>query len=197
MNTQTTERLYRELHQGLQSFVTRRVASPDDAEDIVQDVFARIHVHSAELERVDSVSGWVFRVARNAITDHHRAKGAAARATARFAEEPSDDAPGLETAEVDATESLAECVRSFVAMLSDEYQEALLLTELEGMSQKEAAEKVGLSVSGMKSRVQRGRAKLGGLLRECCVIEQDVRNRIVDYTERNPCDCDGGEGAKG
>jgi len=188
MNSQTTEMLYQELHTGLRSFVARRVSSPDDAEDILQEVFARIHLHSAELAHVDSVSGWVFRVARNAITDHHRAKGAAARATARFAQEPSHQRN--ESAEqVDATESLSECVRSFVAMLSDEYREALILTEREGMSQKEAAEKVGLSVSGMKSRIQRGRAKLGGLFRACCVIEQDVRNRIIDYTERNPCEC--------
>ena len=189
----TTEGLYHELNGRLLSFVRRRVASAEDAEDIVQTVFARIHAHRAELTETQSVSGWVHRIARNAITDHHRANASAGRATERLTREAEvhDDARADEADDPGA--ELARCVEPLVARLPGEYRDALALTELGGLSQKDAAAETGLSVSGMKSRVQRGRAKLGELLLECCEIELDSRRGIMGYEPRhpedNPCAC--------
>ena len=56
-----------------------------------------------------------------------------------------------------------------------------MLTEFEGLTQKAAAEHIGLSLSGMKSRVQRGRAQLRGKILECCHIEFDRRGGVADY----------------
>ena len=70
-----------------------------------------------------------------------------------------------------------------------------MLTELEGVTQKDAAAKLGLSISGMKSRVQRGRGKLKDVVLDCCEVELDRRGGLVDYRRRNGdvlggCDCD-------
>jgi RNA polymerase sigma-70 factor, ECF subfamily len=65
-----------------------------------------------------------------------------------------------------------------------------MLTELEGITQAAAAAQLGLSTSGMKSRVQRARAQLRELLVECCEIELDRRNRVTRLEPRSePCDC--------
>jgi len=183
-----TEALWSELRTRLLSFLRRRVATPEDAEDLLQDVFTRIHENASKLAEVESVSGWVYRTAGNAVTDYYRRRGAFARATEALATAPitvSEDAA--------AEEELAQCLRPLIATLPSTYGEALELTELEGKTQGEAAESLGLSVSGMKSRVQRGRSKLKEVLLECCHVEIDRRGGVVGYEsrDRTRCRCGG------
>jgi RNA polymerase sigma-70 factor (ECF subfamily) len=75
-------------------------------------------------------------------------------------------------------------VALFVARLPSPYREAITLTELEGLTQREAAEMLGISVSGMKSRVQRGREKIREMFEECCRISVDCRGRVVECEPR-------------
>jgi RNA polymerase sigma-70 factor (ECF subfamily) len=68
--------------------------------------------------------------------------------------------------------------------LPSPYREAVTLIDLEGIPQKEAALRAGLSLSGMKSRVQRGRQALEQLVHDCCHIELDATGRVMDYELR-------------
>jgi RNA polymerase sigma-70 factor (ECF subfamily) len=68
-----------------------------------------------------------------------------------------------------------------IRQLPPAYREAITLADLEGVNQAEAAARVGLSVSGMKSRVQRGRKQLKAVLEECCRVHLDRRGTIVAY----------------
>jgi RNA polymerase sigma-70 factor (ECF subfamily) len=180
--TVETEALWRELRTRLLSFLRRRVATPEDAEDLLQEVFTRIHENAATLGEVESVTGWVYRTAGNAVTDYYRRRGASARATEALAA-----APSAVTENEDAVEDeLAQCLRPLIATLPSIYGQALELTELEGRTQGEAAESLGLSLSGMKSRVQRGRSKLKEVLLECCHVEIDRRGGVVGYEPRSP-----------
>ena len=61
-----------------------------------------------------------------------------------------------------------------------------MLTDIEGLTRAEAADRLGLSVSGMKSRVQRGRAKLKQALLRCCAVETDRWGTVLDYREHGP-----------
>lgn len=189
-----TEALWGELRKRLFSFLRRRVATPEDAEDLLQEVFTRIHENAATLDEVESVTGWVYRTAGNAVTDYYRRRGAFARATEAFATMPpvvsEDEDPAAE-------EELAQCLRPLIATLPETYGQALELTELEGRTQGEAADALGLSLSGMKSRVQRGRTKLKEVLLDCCHVEIDRRGSVVGYEPRKPgsyrcgrCGCD-------
>ena len=84
-----------------------------------------------------------------------------------------------------AAEELSQCLRPLIATPPATCSEALELTELGGKTQSEAADSLGLSVSGMKSRVQRGRTKLKELLLDCCHVEIDRRGGVVGYEPRN------------
>jgi RNA polymerase sigma-70 factor (ECF subfamily) len=75
-------------------------------------------------------------------------------------------------------------VAMLVAQLESPYREAITLVELEGLTARAAADMVGISVSGMKSRVQRGRARLRQLFDDCCEIALDVRGQVTDFTPR-------------
>ena len=83
---------------------------------------------------------------------------------------------GGETALTNAM--FSHCLRPMIDRLSADYRDAIKLVELEGLTNQEAANKLGLSISGMKSRVQRGRQQFRKMLDECCLIELDRRRRI-------------------
>jgi RNA polymerase sigma-70 factor, ECF subfamily len=171
----------------LRPFVARRV-SPSEIDDVVQDVLVRIQRGLPGLRDEERFTAWLFQIARTAIAEHGRTR---ARHPLPISDEV-DPAAELtaESSEDDreAARSLSVCVSRFVAQLESPYREAVTLVELEGLTAREAAEMVGISVSGMKSRVQRGRAQLRKLFDDCCEIALDVRGKVTDYAPRaKPC----------
>lgn len=169
----------------LRPFVAHRVR-PSDIDDVVQDVLVRMHRGLPNLRDDDRFSAWMFQVARNAIADARRKQ-----ARAPINEPDLDDKPAAPTSDDDrdAATALAGCVSLFVSQLPSPYREAITLVELEGRTAKEAAEMVGISVSGMKSRVQRGRAQLRELFEQCCEIAVDVRGKPTDFAPRTQPSC--------
>jgi RNA polymerase sigma-70 factor (ECF subfamily) len=187
------ERLWEGFSQDLHRYIARRVRRPEDAEDILQTVFVRIQAKLPTLRDDERLLGWIYTLARNAITDHHRL-------ASNRRELPVDDFPGpLDPAQDDeddeddertAETELATCLQPMLAKLPPEQAAALELVELRGLSQVEAALLADVSVSGMKSRVQRGRARLRELLLTCCSVSQDVRGRVQDFEPRaSGCSC--------
>ena len=163
----------------LRKFIRKRVASDSDADDILQDTFVKIHAGLSDLKVRGSLWAWLFRIARNTITDHYRAK----RDTAELPEEFPEPQKGPAT--VQAAEEIAACLRPMVDRLPERYRRAIELTEYHGESQRDAAETLGLTVSGAKSRVQRARTKLRDMLLECCHVELDRLGHVIDYQPRS------------
>ena len=176
----STETVRASFGEPLRRFIRRRVASDDDAQDILQDVFGKIHRHIGRLKDTERLPAWVYRIARRAVIDHLRARAKAPAAV----DLPEDRADEQEPAAVGA--EVAECVRPLIDRLPEPYRNALILTELEGLTQRELAESTGLSLSGAKSRVQRGREQLKAMLLECCHFEFDRRGRVLDFEPRDP-----------
>ena len=182
-----------EIETRLRPYVARRVASPADVDDILQEIFVRMQRGLAELRDGERFGGWVYRIAKHVIVDSARAR---AREPFLPDAEISDLSDSDSTDEGDALQSdLGECVALFVARLPSPYREAITLTELEGLTQKDAAEMLRISLSGMKSRVQRGREKIREMFDECCRISVDCRGRVVECEPRAlediPEDCRG------
>jgi RNA polymerase sigma-70 factor (ECF subfamily) len=114
---------------------------------------------------------------------------AAGRIELAYDQAPDQD-PEPEPNENTTRSEIATCLRPFLNQLPSLHREALTLTELGGLSQADAARQLGVSKSGMKSRVQRGRAQLKELLVACCQIDLDRRARITGYEPRDPgCGC--------
>jgi RNA polymerase sigma-70 factor, ECF subfamily len=172
---------WRDLEAKLRPFIARRVRGEADVDDVVQDVFLRMQRGLAGLLDDERFGPWVYQVARNAIADHQRA---AARHPLANGAPPEEEAALADDGD-DAVEfTLAAYVAPFVAMLPSPYREALTLTELEGLTQKDAAAMLGISVSAMKSRVQRGRQQLRQSLDDCCHIALDARGRVMSCEPR-------------
>jgi RNA polymerase sigma-70 factor (ECF subfamily) len=185
------ESIWSEVGTSMQRFVRRRVSDRDDADDVVAEVMLRIHQNLASLDDRERLTAWVFRIARNAITDHYRRT---ARRREVVASEPALDPDAGADAWLDDQAAtlfeLAACIRPLVNALPVDYRRALVLTDLEGHSQADAARMEGISLSGMKSRVQRGRRQFGALVRQCCDVTTDSRGELLDFQPRaDGCGC--------
>jgi RNA polymerase sigma-70 factor (ECF subfamily) len=164
-------------------FVYRRVRDEMLAEDIVHDVFIKAHAHGQDLKDPGKLRPWLYRITRNALVDHHRAR------------RPTEPVPEDLVGETDggddrAEQELARCLLPLLDGLPERYRHALTLAEIEGRTQREIAEAAGLSLSGAKSRVQRARRMLRDVLLRCCRVEIDKRGGVVDYAAADggaPC----------
>lgn len=178
----TTERVWEEFHTPLQQFIQRRVSDEHTAEDILQDVFLRIHQHMDSLKDVRKLEGWIYQITRNAIIDAYRKSRQETTLEAAEVLDLPEELP-----DDDVVSELLPCVRTMVRNLPELDRQALVLTEYQGLTQKELAERLGLSFSGAKSRVQRAREKLRQQLLDCCHFELDRRGHIIDYRSRCQC----------
>lgn len=173
------------LEAQMRPYIRRRVASDADADDVMQEVLLRVHRGLLSLEDEERFAGWIHRVAANAIADHLRM-----RQRHPFAEGEVEPAAPEPEAEDTARNALKQSLSMFVAELPSPYREAITLVEIEGLSHREAAELAQISVSGMKSRVQRGRQRLREALEACCEIALDARNKVVECRPRvDDCEC--------
>lgn len=172
---------WRDLDRRLRPFIARRVRAEADVDDVVQDVFLRMQRGLDGLRDDERFGPWVYQVARSAIADHRRR---AARHPVVEGDPPEEQACPDEGDEGAVERELVTYIAPFVAMLPSPYREALTLTELEGMTQRDAAAMLGISLSGMKSRVQRGRKLLRTALEDCCFIALDARGRVLSCAPR-------------
>ena len=173
--------IWEQLSEDLRAFIRRRVPDDATADDLLQDVFVRIHERLDQLGEDERVAAWVYRIARNRIADHYRQQRPSAPLPELAAEEPEPSDVPLRNQLVGAW------LAAMIEQLPDTYRDAVRMVELEGLSQVEVARRLGLSVSGAKSRVQRGRAELRRILDRCCHVELDRRGNVLDITSRDRC----------
>jgi RNA polymerase sigma-70 factor (ECF subfamily) len=170
----------------LRRFVVARVGDPELAADITQDVLAR-SIASGALEQVDNVSAWLYRSARNAVIDHYRTRRTLDPDSVLESWPEPDADSGLPNP---ATRELARCLQPMLRGLRPAARDALTRVDLDGQTHQQAAEQLGLSVSGMKSRVQRARRELRDRLTDCCRVDTDGSGAITDYAPRRQgCGC--------
>jgi RNA polymerase sigma-70 factor, ECF subfamily len=186
----TTEQVWREFGAQLQAFVGRRIPDPDRADDVLGEIMLRIHRNLDRVDDREHLTRWVYRITRNAIIDEYRrAERDRARRGALRDGAPEADA-GIEDEEQPSVlRELAVCMRPLLDRLPPEQRRALQLSDLDGLTQADAAQREGVSVSGMKSRVQRGRRRLAELLGRCCELTLDTRGVPMEYTPPAGCRC--------
>lgn len=174
MSSQTaTESVWSQLSDDLRRFIRRRVADDHAADDLLQETFLRIHRSVGTLADENRLAGWVYQIARNVIHDHYRKKS---DNVSLVDVDPAEEQDATSCLRARASEWLDELIRQ----IPDPYREAVQLSEIEGLTQVDVAQRLGLSQSGAKSRVQRGRAMLREVLDQCCSFDFDQRGNLMD-----------------
>jgi RNA polymerase sigma-70 factor, ECF subfamily len=171
----------------LRTYVRRRVSSSSDADDVVQTVLLRL-LESGREQSLSSPNAWLLAAARTAIVDHHRARAKSAEAFS--------DATASSSSQSDVASDITDCLMPLLADLPEEDRTLLRRVDVEGRAQSELARELGLSPSGLKSRVQRARARLREAVLARCVFERDAQGVPVGPATCRPgpsqdrCECD-------
>ncbi len=167
------------LYKELVTFVQTKVKDKPAAEDIVQDVFIKVHTKSNQIKETDKVSGWIYQITRNAVADHFRS-----------------NSKNIEPINVDwesdyqeLNDCVARCLNVLLKTLPDKYRVPLELTEVENLSQYELAARLNISYSGARSRVQRARKMLKEKINELYLIKTDPYGNVILCEDRIPCHC--------
>ncbi|WP_187263172.1 RNA polymerase sigma factor SigZ [Pontibacter beigongshangensis] len=148
----------------LKGFVQKRVSDKDEAADILQQLYLKLYKNCEQLQEVQHIKGWLYQITRNAVYDFFRESGRSESLESQV-ELADDDFVDQSQQEIEAL------VAPLINLLPEEYAVPLRLSELEGISQKEIAVRLGMSYSGAKSRVQRGRELLKKKFAACCHLE--------------------------
>ena len=171
--------VWQKVHGHLERFVLSRVKNPAMTDDILQEIYVKLQTKLPQLRQRDKVTGWLYQIARNTIAEQLRDRQRQLKLAdrANLPPRPADAARDL-------TAEFASCIPAMLQVLPPIYREALFLSEIEELSQKEVAEKLGIPYPTAKSRIRRGKEKLRETLLQCCHISTDVYGNVIDYRKR-------------
>jgi RNA polymerase sigma-70 factor, ECF subfamily len=174
------EDAWKTYRQQLYYFIVKRVQDHFVAEDITQDVLLRVYTRLDSLDSREKFLPWLYQIARNTITDYYRRSHNEPELPDSLANPESED-------EQSAYEQLAPCLLPLIQQLPAPYQTSIHYSEIENLTQRELAEKIGISLPGAKSRVQRGRKILKELLFQCCKLQLNPAGHLVGFQSASDC----------
>ena len=199
LNHIDTDTIWQEFGDHVRAFLRSKVATDQEAEDLLQEIFLRIHEGLDNLNHEERVQSWVFGITRRVLADYYRSKH---RSREQRHPQPLDEAsPARDSdhdnissypGDHDVHEEVLSWLIPMIDQLPEKYRVPLKMADVKGKTQQEVADHLGLSLSGAKSRVQRGRDKLGEVLAACCEVEFGNEGRAVSFRRReNDCgQCD-------
>ncbi|MGI0021182.1 MAG: sigma-70 family RNA polymerase sigma factor, partial [Nitrososphaera sp.] len=163
---------YRRLRTGLLSYFRGRVEDAATAEDLLQTVILKVLASGQSARSSETMASWLYKIARNALIDHYRAR--------RPVSELTDDLELEATEDTSSIQGLSACLLPFVQQLPSIYRDVLLSTEFQGKPMQAVASDLSLSLSAVKSRASRGRRMLKDKLLACCDVELSSSGEITD-----------------
>lgn len=171
--------IWNQTQDKLKSFVFRYTKDRALADDIIQDVFVKVHSRLGQLKESEKLIGWIFQITRNTITDYFRRNG-------KILNVHDID---WEVENNSLTDCVVTCLQNMMTTLPEKYRSALELTELKDLSQLELAKELNISYSGAKSRVQRARQMLKEKMDAAYDIRFDSYGNVIVCKDKAPCSC--------
>ena len=182
MNETAVMNIWSDFQNELKGFIYSKIKNKPDSEDLLQEVFLKIVRNQDKVKQSLHMRQYIYAIVRNTIADYYRSKNGHSQIENYDFQLTDEESEQLEIAVGEC------CVRPFIQKLPEHYREALLLAEFQDLSQKELAERLGISYSGAKSRIQRGKEKLKELILGCCAYESDRYGNLIGENEGN-CGC--------
>jgi RNA polymerase sigma-70 factor (ECF subfamily) len=183
-NSEDIAILWDQFSSGMKAFIFSKVKNDADTDDILQNVYLKIHDNIDSLKDKSKIKPWIYQITRNLIIDYFRA----GRHENNIKEFTGELVPSFSSNKF--MEIAIDDMIKMMNEMSPEYCEALCLTEIDGLTQKQFAEKKGLSYSGAKSRVQRARLMLKEMLLKCCHYQFDKYGTVFDIQPKCCCCCE-------
>ncbi len=172
--------LFEQYRAELVRYVRHRVNDPGLSEALVSDVLVKLYRHCEELSEVKNIRAWLYQVTRRTVYDYFREQSKLSAFSPELAEEDAYQESSITT-------ELASLIPVLINCLPNKYAIPLRMSDLEGLPQQEIARQINLSLSGTKSRIQRGRQQLKELFHQCLHLEFDQKGIPVDFQVKANC----------
>jgi len=174
--TDNISNLFQQHKSKLLIFISSKVKHPQDAEDILAQVFLKL---LKQKQSIENPVAWIYQVTKNVIIDYYRSY----RPNDALPEDiiAADNTP-------DHFQQFSECIKPMVQALDENYRQVIFQADLQGIKQKQVAQSLGLSLSAVKSRILRGRQQLQHLIVQCCPPQLGKQGEVIDFNAtENSC----------
>ena len=175
-----TENVWNAWRNNLYAFIFKRVKDPFIAEDILQEVFLKIHLHLQQLQSIRKLEAWVFQIARNQLKDHFKRQ----QKELKLFDSPQKN---IDNYQEDEREWLC-CFDPFVESLPEKYKIVIRLIHQQGKKQREVAKLLDISLANVKSRVYRAKEMLKERFIQCCKFTLNDEGKLVGELVCEKCD---------
>ena len=195
-----TEDIWKEFHERLRNFIKTKVYNETDVDEIMQESFYKIHKNIDKIKDIGKIESWLYQIVRNSIVDYFRIKK-----NIEFDENFHNDSfniqsnneelksivtqkcdnKGIKLVDSNSVNEIKKCIYPLMQNIPQKYIEAVKYVDYDGNSQIDLANELSISVSGAKSRVQRGRKMIKDELLGCCKFEFDNRGKVLDYYRKD------------
>lgn len=162
----------------LRRFLVSRSGNASDGDDLLQELFLKALMQDGDFCRIENPRAWLFHVARNLLIDRLRLCKAQVPLPDDLAAEPDP--------EVLPVDNLSQCIPRVLSELAPGDREAILLCDLQGMTQQAYAQHLGISLSAAKSRVQRARLRMQAQMVCACRVSFDENGEVCGFVPRPP-----------
>ncbi|MBI5923807.1 MAG: RNA polymerase sigma factor SigZ [Betaproteobacteria bacterium] len=169
---------WRQHETEIRHFLVHRTGNQDDADDLLQEIFIKALRQGGNFCQIDNPRAWLFHVARNLLIDRLRLTKTQVPLPDDLCAEPEP--------ELRPVDDLTQCIPRVLSELSRVDREAIVLCDLQGMTQQAYAQKLGLLLPAAKSRVQRARARLQAQLVTACQVSFDEAGEVCCFVPRSP-----------
>lgn len=171
-------------------YVLRLVGDENRADDLTQEVFLRVHRHLGEVKDPGAMEAWLYRIATNVCYDRfrtreHRLPALPLLATDEERGSVASEEMALRPDQLLEQSEMSDCVLRFLTELPPSYRQVILLHDLQGYTDPEIAQQLGLSLPNVKVRLHRARTKLRAALSEGCDFSRDDRGVFVCQPRRD------------
>ncbi|MBX7205786.1 MAG: sigma-70 family RNA polymerase sigma factor [Bacteroidia bacterium] len=179
MNTELTSSIWEKFSAPLRGYLVKKTNNSFAADDLLQEVFIRIHQKSATLHSSKNLRSWVYTIAHHVLMDYFRKNKTEGETSL-----PED----FEIAGEETKADMRNCIHPFIERLPEPYRSTLRKTEFEGIKHQVIAAEEGVSLSAVKTRVQRGREMIRNMFVACCHFTIDKQGKLAGE-HQDPAQC--------
>ncbi|MFD0978003.1 sigma-70 family RNA polymerase sigma factor [Salinimicrobium gaetbulicola] len=162
----------------LRNYIFKIVKDHDMANELSHEVLMKVYSSCCSGRPILNIRSWLFQIAYNTCMDHFKRSGKTTELQGDFAEPESSE----------IFSNASEFVLPLLKLLPKKYSEPLELADIKGLSQQEVADKLNLSLTATKSRVQRARKLLKDQITECVNLEVDPSGQLTAFKVKGSCE---------